>query len=646
MGWLRQILKSLRAAAWCVLVVFCAHGTMAQDDVPSDETVEESAPVSGYKATVQSQNVYLRSGPSFGHYPTEKIARGSSVEVYRTAPGGWVGVRPLESSYCWIPASAIERDADDETIGRVIDRPVEAWIASNVERVKRHQSQVVLEPGEEVFILGERTREGDEPWYKIAPPRGEFRWVHSKHLSTKSPKQLADDDARKEIDRAKQLIETGVLPNPTDSSDPKVADAKPPKSGYANVAPREHDDEAEGQYIQDEALEQAAFGDGIKRVGKRIREGYLGQRIFGPTQPREEAGDRFDVGEGNVSIGKSTARNGEGEDAEIDLGDDLDGSPSKGRSSPRESTYGKDETRPFPNWAKRRDDGATAADGDLNDQTADRQPIDLSPPGQKKEPAWAAGNKKRVGSSVNREDRLASHDRSSSTHARSERTPKPRELNGYDDDEALTVSPAIERGLEELDRELTIMASRDSSAWNMGALREYGEQLLSRARTPLERGRVRLLLDRIVAFESTAPESGARGEWNAPATRPDTNVASRPDQPALPRDQNSPSTPTGDIFQPPQTSARRNNTLPTQPTFDGFGQLMPVYDNVRKGLPPYQLVDDDGNFLRYVTPEPGVNLRRYERKQVGLYGPRGYIESLGKDHLTARRVVDLDQIRR
>ncbi len=71
------------------------------------------------------------------------------------------------------------------------------------------------------------------------------------------------------------------------------------------------------------------------------------------------------------------------------------------------------------------------------------------------------------------------------------------------------------------------------------------------------------------------------------------------------------------------------------------------YDFKNKGLPPYQWSTRDGNFLRYVTPEPGVNLHRYERKQVGLYGPRGYIEALGKDHLTARAgVVDLDQLRR
>lgn len=652
MGWPKRSFHSLCAAAWCALVVVCAQVALAQDDAAGEsESADASVPVAGYKATVQSENVYLRSGPSFGFYPTEKIKRGQMVEVYRTAPGGWVGIRPLETSYCWLPASAVERDADDETLARVIDRPVEAWIGSNVERVKRHESQVVLEPGEEVIVLGERASEGDEPWLKIAPPRGEFRWVHSKHLSNKSPKQLADDDARKEVNRAKQLIETGVAPNTTELPVSNWHDRRAAKTDALDGDSRQYSEDQ--QYIEDESLEQAAFGDGIKRVGKQIRESYLGQRIFGRGGSPQPSGDRFDVGEEGVAIGKSTSGS-TSKELEIGSSDEEDAEFSSGRSAPRDSTYGKDETRPYPGWAKRRHDETSEPEADSDDRATDRKRVDLSPAGEKKEPDWVQANRKRTGSAVPREDRLGARDRSAdrtgndrlaSNRKDGNRTPKEREFNGYDDDDALTVSPTIERGLEELDRELTIMASRDPSAWDMGALREYGEKLLSRSRTPLERGRVRLVLDRIAAFESTAPESGSHRDWRAPGGRSDTSVAARPDRSTAPRSQDS-SAPAGDIFQPPQTSPRKNSAPEAQPTFDGVGQLMPVYDFKNKGLPPYQLVDADGNFLRYVTPEPGVNLHRYERKQVGLYGPRGYIEALGKDHLTARRVVDLDQLRR
>ncbi len=76
------------------------------------------------------------------------------------------------------------------------------------------------------------------------------------------------------------------------------------------------------------------------------------------------------------------------------------------------------------------------------------QEVDLSPAGEKKEPDWVQANRKRTGSAVPREDRLGARDRSAIARATTalasnrkdgNRTPKEREFNGYDDDDALTV---------------------------------------------------------------------------------------------------------------------------------------------------------------------------------------------------------------
>ncbi len=144
----------------------------------------------GLKATVNRKTCTSAAAPALGFIPRRKSSAGrwSRSIARRPAVGSGFGRWKRATAGCLLRRS--ERDADDETLARVIDRPVEAWIGSNVERVKRHESQVVLEPGEEVVVLGERASEGDEPWLKIAPPRGEFRWVHSKHLSNKSAKQL------------------------------------------------------------------------------------------------------------------------------------------------------------------------------------------------------------------------------------------------------------------------------------------------------------------------------------------------------------------------------------------------------------------------------------------------------------------------
>ena len=74
--------------------------------------------------------------------------------------------------------------------------------------------------------------------------------------------------------------------------------------------------------------------------------------------------------------------------------------------------------------------------------------------------------------------------------------------------------------------------------------------------------------------------------------------------------------------------------------YDGVGWLMPVHAKNRS-MPPFALLNDEGKLIHYVTPAPGVNLRRYARKNVGIFGTR----RLGKDgqanQLTAYRVIDL-----
>jgi hypothetical protein len=44
-----------------------------------------------------------------------------------------------------------------------------------------------------------------------------------------------------------------------------------------------------------------------------------------------------------------------------------------------------------------------------------------------------------------------------------------------------------------------------------------------------------------------------------------------------------------------------------------------------------------------VTPAPGLNLHRYERRRVGLYGQKAQTRSLNAPHLTAHRLVDLER---
>jgi hypothetical protein len=68
--------------------------------------------------------------------------------------------------------------------------------------------------------------------------------------------------------------------------------------------------------------------------------------------------------------------------------------------------------------------------------------------------------------------------------------------------------------------------------------------------------------------------------------------------------------------------------------------------STKRAAPPYALLDGEGRILHFVSPAPGLNLHRYLRKEIGIYGQRSFISSLEKPHVTAHRVVDLNRHRR
>ena len=89
-----------------------------------------------------------------------------------------------------------------------------------------------------------------------------------------------------------------------------------------------------------------------------------------------------------------------------------------------------------------------------------------------------------------------------------------------------------------------------------------------------------------------------------------------------------------------------NSSVPasTSGYYDGTGWLMPVVTR-RAGIPRYALTDQNGNILQFVTPKPGLNLRNFERKRIGIMGQKGYMPEFGKAHLTAERIITLDRVR-
>lgn len=156
--------------------------------------------------------------------------------------------------------------------------------------------------------------------------------------------------------------------------------------------------------------------------------------------------------------------------------------------------------------------------------------------------------------------------------------------------------------------------------WQLDTLLDQVDSLLERAETTWERGRVERLKDEIAAFD--------RLKKRFLALAADTEVGESNGQATA-------------SMLPAGTS--RPSTFPeVTPRFDGTGWLLPVHSGSRSA-PPYALLDSEGRILQFVSPSPGLNLHRYLKKRVGIFGQRSYLAELEKPHLTAHRVVQLDR---
>ena len=170
----------MRANWWLICVAAAwAAPLSAEDDFP-------------YQAYVAVDGAEVVSGPGHRYYSTDRLSRGVKVEIYREEASGWLAIRPPAGSFSWIDAQFVNRDENDDALGTVTE-PTAAWIGTTAERVSEHRQHVTLKADEVVRILGEKqveTDDGEETWLKIAPPAGEFRWIHLRDVSRQRPEPL------------------------------------------------------------------------------------------------------------------------------------------------------------------------------------------------------------------------------------------------------------------------------------------------------------------------------------------------------------------------------------------------------------------------------------------------------------------------
>ncbi|MSR60416.1 MAG: hypothetical protein EXS05_22715 [Planctomycetaceae bacterium] len=139
-----------------------------------------------YEATVEVETTLVRSGPGSKYYPTSRLKQGERVVVQRHDPGGWHMIAPPAGSFSWIPARYVDKASADR--GTVNTNNVAVRVGS-FESDIRELFHRKLSQGDEVRILSEKSLDPEtgtgpkELWYRIAPPRGEWRWIAGQALS-------------------------------------------------------------------------------------------------------------------------------------------------------------------------------------------------------------------------------------------------------------------------------------------------------------------------------------------------------------------------------------------------------------------------------------------------------------------------------
>jgi hypothetical protein len=190
------------------------------------------------------------------------------------------------------------------------------------------------------------------------------------------------------------------------------------------------------------------------------------------------------------------------------------------------------------------------------------------------------------------------------------RSPGPRSLS----------SAEFQAELDRIELDLSTMVIEEPATWSFDSLRERTDQLLAAAQTAVERGRARLLANRIARFDDIKQRQNTLSAMQRDSERARISAD----------------------LPPPGADGRRSRPSPDlDGRFDGVGELTQVV-SPKVGAPRYALTDASGDVRCYVTPAPGVNLQNYLGQEVGVTGTRGYMPEQRASHIMARHVTPLD----
>ncbi len=204
---------------WFGIAVACLWSALGFEGRAASPQELDATPLTVYVSVGRAQ---LFSGPSSDFYPTGYVPQGTALEVYHHTNDNWLGVRPPQGCFSWLPATDAYLLPGGKIV-EVINSAAVSWIGTSLGSAKQYRWQVKLKAGEQLSVIGEQTtRDADGKevlWYRISPPAGEFRWIAAKEVSShpvtkhgKSASQLSASPPSKPADVVTAAYQTAGPP--------------------------------------------------------------------------------------------------------------------------------------------------------------------------------------------------------------------------------------------------------------------------------------------------------------------------------------------------------------------------------------------------------------------------------------------------
>ena len=622
---------------------------------------------------VAVERARLFAGPSTDFYPTGGADRGAALEVYHRTNNGWLGIRPPQGSFSWVPASQAYLLPGGRVI-EITDASAVSWIGTELGSAKQYRWQVQLNVGEQLGVLGEATvkngsDEREALWYKVAPPAGEFRWIEEAAVSKTPPATSFVQAGDSQIAASTVNTASGDGKDATTSGSEVIAASS---ETTVNAAGKPSTQAAVKNASAESVTEQVAApkpARGPRPAQAASNRNQPQQRKPGTDKPGSEWDGwyAFEMGEQGVKT------------PFLDKLSGRDRSPAasaqKGPSSKHDpliqdpfslTMAGKPTEKPDPEKVvetarKQREwrDPRVLREARLAGRLPSASPslesfVDRFERATEDASGVLLASDARTTSPLDAEDRgaqTAGYDAvvdaeptgmtpassaSVNWYGLSETKPSgaagPQAMLGSQPNSALgRGGPSVVTStadVAELQVALNKTVASSNGPWNLSPLADHARYLIEHGPTAIDRGQARLLLERIEAFQNVSVRSQQLTNPQPAGQPPFQFTSQSAPQPTVQTASYSSSTLT--------TDSAAATILPAS-NYDATGWLVPVHA-AGQHQPTHALTNDTGDIVAYVSPIAGLNLDRYRNQAVGITGLRGYMPQLQAAHIQAQRV--------